>query len=101
MLKTHNHHIPIEYNYNETTTTKSYNFNNKVDTDWNKIIYMGGNQLKNPLFPGNVYIGAKNIRPIQESKGYTGLEMYQSGNNDNKTLPFVNTFSSKKYYTYI
>ena len=96
----HNYHKPIEYNYNETTTNKSYDFYKPHGTDWNKILYMG-NQLKNPLPASNVYVGAKNIRPIQESKGYTGLEKYSSNTPRDNVLPFVNTFNRKSYYTYV
>ncbi len=99
MLK-HNHNIPTQYNYNETTTNKSYDFYKPHGTDWNKVMNMG-NQLKNTLPPSNVYVGAKNIYPLMEEKRITGLEMYSSGKNNTNVLPMVNTFGSKKYYTYI
>ncbi len=100
MLKTHNHYIPTQYNYNDTTTNKSYDFYKSHGTDWNKVMNMG-NQLKNPLPASNVYVGAKNIYPEMEQKGFTGLEMYSSLKNNTNVLPMVTTFSSKKYYTYI
>lgn len=96
----HNHLRPTQYNYNETTTNTSYDFNKPVSTDWNKIMNMG-NKLNNPLPPSNVYVGAKNIYPLMEEKRITGLEMFQSGKNNDNVLPFKDTFSNKKYYTYI
>ncbi len=99
MLKTHNHYIPTQYNYNETTTNSSYDFYKPHGTDWKKIMDM--NAYKNPLPASNVYVGAKNIYPLMEQKGFTGLEMYSSGKNNSNILPAVNTFGSKQYYTYI
>lgn len=97
---TNNFHIPTEYNYNETTTTKYYDFTSPIYNDGNQLKNMRGN-LNNPLPPANVYVGSKNIKPLMEPKGYTGLEMYQSGRNNSNILPFKDTFSNKQYYTYI
>lgn len=100
VTSTNNYFRDPQYNYNEMTITDHINYYREpLFNDNAKLSSV--NTIRNPMKPSNTYVGMKIIKPQQESKGFTGLEMYSSGRNNRNVLPFVNTFEPKQYYTYL
>jgi len=100
VTETHNHFRDPKYNYNEVNITEDIDYYREpLFQDNAKLSNI--NTIKNPLKPANVFVGIKNIKPLLESKGFTGLEHLASGRNNRNILPYVNTFSNKQYYTYV
>lgn len=96
----HNYNTPPEYLNNEIMTSARYinpDRDRDMFTEWNKIIPKLPEHL-----PSNVYVGSKNIDPEPEKIWNTNLESlaYRKENN-NKVLPFKDTFEQRKYYTYL
>lgn len=102
LIKASNNHLrDPKYNYNETTITRDIDYYREPDFNDNAKLSRI-DTLKNPTCQeANVYVGMKNIRPLNESKGFTGLEHLASGKNNRNVLKFKDTFGPQEYYTYL